>query len=121
MEEKKIVRRSSHRNRVEAKELIEEILEETTLDLKYPISVATEAGDILEIEKFVFPPRLRVKHLRGIPSELFDSEADPNFNPIVFLPFISILTDIDVKFLEELDVEDINNILDKVRKLYGFF
>lgn len=120
----RVVKRTSSRRKEREKslELVENTEFERTIELKHPITI--DSGEGLEsIEKIVFPRTIKVKHLRRFPRELWESSENEevNINPLDFIPFISDLTGVPDEYLEEFEIEDWNNILNKVRRIYPFF
>ena len=93
-----------------------------TYELKHPLRSKNESGQEVEL-KTIEIQRMKVKHLKHIPDELYSiresKRKSKTINPVKMLPLLASLTGLTEEQLNEIDIEDFPNLVDKVMLLVG--
>lgn len=82
-------------------------LQTVKMELEIPIPVKDEKGNVKEVTELVFH-RLKVKHLKGLPSEAFEED---NINPEHAIPLIATAARMPKESVEEIDLVDLERVV----------
>jgi len=88
-----------------------------TVDLKHPIPVKKEGGGTVEVSKLTFG-RVKLKHLKLLPNtERFYEKG--KLLPHELVPLIAGLANISKESADEIDLEDLDVIGEKLESFFG--
>ncbi len=82
------------------------------IELKYPISIKDEKGNVQSISEITLS-RLKAKHLKLMPDSFFENEGK-DIKPHEIVPLIAGLANIPVESADDLDLEDLTEIGEKL-------
>jgi len=88
-----------------------------TVKLKHPLRVKSSSGTDVEVSTLTFS-RPKTKHLRHLPKEVLLGTVD-KVNPVELLPFIAAVTGLQDAEADEIDLEDLTAVVEKVGELLG--
>ena len=86
-----------------------------SVDLKYPIPVAKEGGGTVEVSKLTFR-RVKTKDLKLLPDSFVEDEG--KIAPRDIIPIIASLADIPEEAADEIDLEDLDEIGEKLESFF---
>jgi len=84
---------------------------ETEVKLKYPIPIPKEGGGTVDVDRLKMG-RLKLKHLRLLPKDF--AEREGKVDPAELIPLIAGIADISIESADEIDVDDIEGIAEKL-------
>lgn len=91
-------------------------MESVTIALKHPIVLGEEGGTTKQINS-VTVGRLKVKHLKHIPSELLGEDGKTEKSPQQMLPqlipMLASMCDLTEEQMDMMDVEDMAEVTEK--------
>jgi hypothetical protein len=86
------------------------------VELKHPIPVAKEGGGTVEVSKLTFG-RIKAKHLKLLPDSFIGDEG--KIAPRDIIPIIAGIADIPEEAADELDLDDLMEIAEKLESFFG--
>ena len=86
-----------------------------SVELKHPIPVKKEGGGTVEVSKLTFG-RVKLKHLRLLPDTFYE---EGKLVPTEMIPLIAGLADIPNESADEIDLEDLVTIGEKLESFFG--
>ena len=87
-----------------------------SVELKHSIPVKKEGGGEVEVSKLTFG-RVKSKHLRLLPDTFYEGEG--KLIPHEIIPLIAGLADIPQESADEIDLEDLVVIGEKLESFFG--
>lgn len=87
-----------------------------TVELKHPIPIKKEGGGTVEVSKLTFG-RVKSKHLKLLPDSFMEDEG--KIAPRDIIPIIAGLADIPGESADEIDLEDLMEIAEKLEYFFA--
>lgn len=84
--------------------------------LKYSIPIPKQGGGTANVSELSLS-RLKAKHLRALPKDFM--EGDGKINPVEIISLIASMADIPESSADELDMEDLLVIAEKLTNFLG--
>ena len=94
----------------------------TKISLEHAVTYTDEDGEEISLSTLSIG-RLKLKHLKVLPSEVFDSATEGGLNPSKLIPalpsLVSALANIPLEAAEEIDFEDLGSIVESLTDFLG--
>jgi hypothetical protein len=85
--------------------------ENKRIKLEYPIPVKDADGKEIMCSEISVPPRIKAKHIRKMPREIFEGK---DITPDKVIDLIVVLTGLPDEAVEEIDFTDLANISEEL-------